>query len=81
MSSVPKFASLTEPTLKFLFAGGIAGGAIWKTWSMVGGDHHDHEALERTEDAKTMEKLVRRHSTQTHNKTGSLHAEAEKLKA
>ena len=47
---------------------------------MVGGDHHDHEALERTQDAKDLEKLVRRHSSNVNERTGQLHAEASKLK-
>ena len=37
---------------------GLAGGAVWKFWSVTGGDHHDHEALQRTENAKELERCA-----------------------
>ena len=56
-------------------------GASIQMWSVSGADHHDHEALVRTENAKELERLVRRHSSNVNLKTGQLHEQAESLKA
>lgn len=52
----PKHAALTDSILKFVFGFSVVGGVIWKGSSMMGGDHHDHEALERTPVAKEAER-------------------------
>ena len=77
----PKHSAFTDRAFKFVVGFGLAGGAVWKFWSVTGGDHHDHEALQRTENAKELERLVRRHSSHTNTKTGDLHPEATALKA
>ena len=53
----PKHAVLVEPVLKFAAGFSLVGMGIWKGTSMLGGDHHDHTALESTETAKTAEKV------------------------
>ena len=53
----PKHAVLVEPVLKFAAGFSLVGMGIWKGSSMLGGDHHDHTALESTETAKTAEKV------------------------
>jgi len=77
----PNHSIFVNTITKFVVGFGLAGGAVWKGWSMVGGDHHDHEALERTSNAKEMEKLLRRHSSSTNLRTGELHGEAASKKA
>jgi len=72
----PKHALLTDTVFKFVVGFGLAGGAVWKGWSMIGGNHHDHEALESTADAKQLERLVRRSSSSVNAKTGELHPQA-----
>ena len=74
----PKHSAFTDRAFKFVVGFGLAGGAVWKFWSVTGGDHHDHEALQRTENAKELERLVRRHSSNVNQQTGALHAEAVK---
>lgn len=54
----PNHSIFVNTITKFVVGFGLAGGAVWKGWSMVGGDHHDHEALERTSNAKEMEKCA-----------------------
>jgi len=76
----PNHSVFVNSMFKFVVGFGLAGGAVWKAWSAFGGDHHDHEALERTQNAKEMEKLLRRHSSSTNLKTGELHGEAASKK-
>ena len=76
----PNHSIFVDNAFKFVVGFGLAGGAVWKFWSVSGGDHHDHEAMERTANAKELERLVRRHSSSVNVKTGNLHDEANKLK-
>ena len=76
----PKHSLFVDNAFRFVVGFGLAGGAVWKVWSLTGADHHDHEALERSANAKELERLVRRHSSNVNSKTGSLHQEAETLK-
>ena len=69
----PKHSAFTDRAFKFVVGFGLAGGAVWKFWSVTGGDHHDHEALQRTENAKELERcaafnfiLPRRNSRSPH---------------
>ena len=75
----PKHSLFVDNAFKFVVGFGLTGGAVWKFFSLTGGDHHDHEAMQRTENAKELERLVRRHSTHT-NMKGELHKEAATLK-
>ena len=52
----PKHSAFTDRAFKFVVGFGLAGGAVWKFWSVTGGDHHDHEALQRSENAKELER-------------------------
>ena len=54
----PKHSAFTDRAFKFVVGFGLAGGAVWKFWSVTGGDHHDHEALQRTENAKELERCA-----------------------
>ena len=77
----PNHSIFFDSAFRFTVGFGLAGGAVWKMWSTFGADHHDHEALIRTENAKELERLVRRHSSNVNLKTGQLHEQAESLKA
>ena len=77
----PKHSIFVDNAFRFVVGFGLAGGAVWKFFSVTGGDHHDHEALQRSENAKELDRLVRRHSSSTHMKTGQVHAEANKTAA
>ena len=52
----PAHGKYWDITTRFVVGFGLTGGAIWKFWSLTGGDHHDHEALQRTENAKELER-------------------------
>ena len=60
MTAGPAHAPLINQLAKFVFGGAAVGGVIWKMGNLSGGDAHDHEALERTKDAKDAEKCARR---------------------
>jgi len=83
----PAYSVLTDSAFKFVVGFGLAGGAVWKISSMMGGNHYDHEMLgngsKAPEKAQEAERLLRRHSTQTNIKTmgGEHHPEAAALKA
>jgi len=77
----PNHSIFVDNAFKFVVGFGLVGGGVWKFWSVTGGDHHDHEALVRSENAKELERLSRRHSSSTtvyKNKVTELHPEAVK---
>ena len=76
----PNHSLFVDNAFRFVVGFGLGGGLIWKMWSVTGGDHHDHEALVRTDNAKELDRLVKRHSSSVNVKTGSLHPEAENQK-
>ena len=52
----PAHSLFTDTAFRFVVGFGLTGGAIWKFWSLTGGDHHDHEALIRSENAQQLER-------------------------
>jgi hypothetical protein len=52
----PNHSLFIDNAFKFVVGFGLVGGGVWKTWSMMGADHHDHEALQRSENAKELER-------------------------
>ena len=52
----PNHSIFVDNAFKFVVGLGLGGGAVWKMWSMTGADHHDHEALIRTENAKELDR-------------------------
>ena len=52
----PNHSIFVDNAFKFVFGLGLAGGGVWKMWSMTGADHHDHEALIRSENAKELDR-------------------------
>lgn len=80
----PAFSIFTESAFKFVVGFGLAGGAVWKGMSMIGGEHHDHQMMgngvNAPAKAQEAERLVRRFSTNTNIKQldGDKHPEAIK---
>lgn len=75
----PAHSMMTDSILKFVIGIGLGGGVMWKVMNMTSGENFDHnQGSNNTEQAKAADKLIRRHSTNTHVRDGTLHPEANK---
>ena len=70
----PGHAAMTNPILKFVLGIGVGGGVMWKVMNLSGGENNfdHHQGSNNTEQAKSADRLIRRHSTNVVVRSGGM---------